>query len=391
MLLILLEVSSKIHQNFAMPKTKAEAPDTAFKHLFNQKLLKRLAEAILPVYPDFDAKAFRGIMPQLEPLEMKARVRLIRDQLKMLLPGNYKLALNVILASMKRSDLRGFDLWPFAEFIQAYGLHDSLRSLDALSLITTRFTSEFAVRPYLLADPKRTLQYLEKCAKSEDEHLRRWASEGTRPRLPWGERLHTFIKNPNQALPILEILKFDDSLYVRKSVANHLNDIAKDHPDLVIQILKKWQKIAGKEHSPKISWIIRRSLRTLIKNGHQDALKLMGVSTKAKVKILGFKLDRKTVQGGGEIQFEFKLKSESRKPQKLVIDYLVHYMKANGAQTPKVFKLKSFTLPPEESVLIVKTHSFKLITTRVYHPGKHDLEIQINGILQKRASFRLLS
>jgi 3-methyladenine DNA glycosylase AlkC len=372
-----------------MPKSKPEAPDSAFKHLFNDKHLERLAKAIGAVYPKFDAKSFRGLMPKLEKLEMKPRVRLIRDELEDQLPDDYAEALTILLASIEKAKLQDFDLWPYTEFIQAYGLQEVKLSLDALRTITKLFTAEFAIRPFLIAAPKVTLAYLEKCAKDPSVDLRRWASEGTRPRLPWGERLQEFIKDPSQAMPILERLKFDDELYVRKSVSNHLNDIAKDHPEFVIKTLARWKKEAGEKNSQKIEWIIRRSLRTLIKDGHAGALKLIGVSTDAKVQLKAFKLNQKSYRLGDRMEFQFRVESEAAKPQKLVVDYLIHFVKANGKLSPKVFKLKTFTLPGKEMVTIEKSHHLKKVTTRVFYAGNHVLEIQVNGRVLEKIGFEL--
>jgi 3-methyladenine DNA glycosylase AlkC len=373
-----------------MPQGKRdESSESAFKHFFDLKLLQRIAKAIASIDKDFDEARFLKLMQELNPLEMKPRVRKIRDELKHQLPKSYPAALQILMKAAAGGKLSSFDLWPFAEFIQTYGLEDLKLSLDALQKITVLFTAEFAVRPFLIKYPKETLRYLEKCARDPDEHLRRWASEGTRPRLPWGERLQDFIRDPSQALPILEILKFDDALYVRKSVSNHLNDIAKDHPGLVIKILSKWKKEAGETHAKKVEWIIHRSLRTLIKNGHPEALKLIGVSTDAKVKLSGFKLNAKAFKLGARMEFEFKLESLAKKPQKLVIDYIIHFVKSNQSKSPKVFKLKSVMLPGEETVTIGKSHHLKKVTTRVYYPGAHWLEIQVNGKIVKRAHFDL--
>jgi 3-methyladenine DNA glycosylase AlkC len=366
-----------------------EENENALKHLFDQKLLKRMADELSKVYPAFDRKHFVGLMPKLKPLEMKPRVRFLRDELHRLLPAEYPKALEILLKSAAGKKLSGFDLWPYTEFVQTYGLDHLELSLDALSQLTQLFTAEWAVRPFIKQHEKKTMKFLEKCARDQNEHLRRWASEGSRPRLPWGERLQDFVRDPSPTLPILEILKFDESLYVRKSVSNHLNDIAKDHPELVVKILARWQKEAGEKHAEKIDWIIHRSLRTLIKNGHGGALKLIGVSTKVQIELVDFKVAQNHITLGEKVDFTFGVKSLSSKPQKLVVDYIVHFVKANQSTAPKVFKLKTFELPAKGVLHISKSHPMKKITTREYYPGMHAIEIQVNGVSLAKVDWRL--
>ncbi|RYZ48305.1 MAG: DNA alkylation repair protein, partial [Proteobacteria bacterium] len=332
-----------------MPKKQeVETESSAFKHWFGKELLRRIAQSLTKVHPDFDGKAFLALMPTLEKLEMKPRVLIIRDELKRQLPESYPKALKILLAGVEKGKIHGFDLWPFTEFVQTYGLENRKISLDALKYLTPLFTAEFAIRPFLRLHPEETLSYLLKCAHDEDVHLRRWASEGSRPRLPWGERLQAFVKDPAPTAAILETLKFDPELYVRKSVSNHLNDIAKDHPDYVIKMLSVWKKDAGKDALllKRVEWIISRSLRTLIKAGHPGALKLIGVQHGAEVKLTRLKINQKNYTIGDRLEFEFTLQSESTKAQKLVVDYIVHYKKSNQSNSPKVFKLKTIALPP---------------------------------------------
>ena len=256
---------------------KAENPN-AFKLWINRGVLVKIAESIRQDFPSFDSSIFVGIARELDALELKPRVHRVRDQLRAQLPEDYLKALKILLKAVKRGNLDGFDLWPFTEFVQTYGLDHPELSLEALYVLTEKFTGEFAVRPFLKKHPKLTQDFLMKCATDANVHVRRWVSEGTRPRLPWGERLNAFIEQPKTTLPLLEKLKHDSELYVRKSIANHLNDIAKDHPEVVLGVLKKWKSGAPEIHADKIEWIIHRSLRSLIKAGHPGALTLIGAS-----------------------------------------------------------------------------------------------------------------
>lgn len=375
---------AKVQENI-----KAENPN-ALKHMFGAELLKRMGKAISKVYPSFDEKSFLALEPKLAALEMKPRMQILRNALYDQLPKEFKTAVNVLLNSTTMGDLNGFDVWPYTDFVQTHGLEEPQVSLDALKRLTKIFTAEFAVRPFLKRHPELTLKYLMECAHSTDVDLRRWASEGTRPRLPWGERLHDFIQDPSRALSILECLKFDDELYVRKSVSNHLNDIAKDHPDLVIATLTDWKEKAGILHAKKIDWIIHRSLRSLIKAGHGGALKLIGVSPGAKVEMGTIRINKKMFRVGDRLDFQFNIRSVSSRSQNLVIDYILHFVKSNQKTSPKVFKLKNFTLLAKAEVNLAKSHHLRKITTREYYPGIHRLAIQVNGVVMGEVDWKLI-
>jgi 3-methyladenine DNA glycosylase AlkC len=361
----------------------------AFKHAIGKDLLLRMGGALQDVVPGFDKKKLLALLPQLEKLELKPRVRLLRDQLRQLLPGDFPKAVKILLASTHREKLSGFDLWAYTEYVQTYGLNHPTLSLKVLTELTSLFTSEFAVRPFLKLHTEETLAYLLKATKDKDKHVRRWASEGTRPRLPWGERLDNFIKSPQSTLPILENLKNDPELYVRKSVANHLNDIAKDHPQLVVDTLKRWQKEARKEQQENIDWILRHALRSLIKAGNPQALALIGASGEVKIKMSPLKLEKSTLKTNDHLSFQFHIESQARKSQKLVVDYIIHFRKANNKTAPKVFKLKTFHLKAGEKLTLSKNHHMKTITTRRYYPGAHFVEIQVNGKTYTKSKWTL--
>jgi 3-methyladenine DNA glycosylase AlkC len=363
--------------------------ESAFKNWINKNVLMDIANHVGRVDPQFDKKKFIAAAPKLETLELKPRVRLVRDQLRFLLPQEYPKALKILLASLKAGKMSGFTLWPYTEFIQAYGLDHPEISLKALREITKLFTGEFGVRPFIKNHTDLTMKFLLECSRDKDVHVRRWSSEGSRPRLPWGERLEDFVKNPQPTLEILEQLKHDEELYVRKSVANHLNDIAKDHPQFVIETLKRWLKTAGPEHHKKIDWIVKRALRTLIKDGHPAALALIGAKTDVKVKVQKFKMAKNRIAINSALAFEFQISSLSKKPQKMVIDYILHFKKSNNSTAPKVFKLKNIELAPGETVIVKKNHAVRKITTRRYYGGEQFIEIQINGKKYLKSAWHL--
>ncbi|MQP76403.1 DNA alkylation repair protein [Stenotrophomonas sp. MYb238] len=353
---------------------------SAFKHSVGPALLERMGREIAAVHPAFDRRAFEGIAGDLARLELKPRIARVRDELARLLPASYGDALAVLLAAARGGKLRGFDIWPFTDFVQTFGLDDRQRSLDALTVLTRLFTAEFAVRPFLRLYPEETLAHLLRCTASDNEHDRRWASEGSRPRLPWGERLQRLVADPTPTLPILRALVFDASLYVRKSVANHLNDIAKDHPGYVVETLLAWRREAKTaDEKARLEWITRHALRTLIKAGHAQALAAIGVDAGAAIRVHGIRFEEAVHAMGDTLVFAIDLESLSAQRQRIVLDYAIHYRKANGTLSPKVFKWKTFELPPRGRVQLEKRHALREVTTRVHHPGAHALSVQVNG------------
>lgn len=375
-----------------MPQKNRNSEDSAFKNWINKDLVLRISAHIQKHSSQFDFKSFEKVGGKLQELEMKPRVQLIREALHKSLPTNYNKTLSILLKATlsphkNTKPLKGFDLWPFTDFVQTYGLSNLDESLQALAEFTKLFTAEFAVRPFLIHHPKETLSYFHQWMKSENVHLRRLASEGSRPRLPWGEQLKAFIKDPSPTLPILEALKYDEELYVRKSVANHLNDISKDHPELAIKISKKWLKECPPEHKAKINWIVRHGLRTLIKKGNKSALELLGYSATGKVEVKDLKISTKKVRIGDHLEFSFDL--HTAKGMAVMVDYIIHHKKSNGSHSPKVFKLTSKELEKKSVTAIRKKHSFKIVTTRTYYPGTHHLEIMVNGEVRARISFTL--
>lgn len=368
--------------------TKKDNPN-AFKNLIGPDLVLRISKSLKFAQAQIQLEEFEKIGARLQPLEMKNRVEVIREGLYKTLPPNYSEALKILLASLKAEQLKGFDLWPYTDFIKNYGLNDLNASLQALKIMTQLFTGEFAVRPFLAKKTAATLSFLEDGSKSKNKHIRRWASEGTRPRLPWGERLDVFIKNPDLNRTILENLKYDNELYVRKSVANHINDISKDNPDYALSLLKSWQK-APAQHKEKINWITRHALRSLIKSGHPKALALIGAKSNVKVQLSGFRIKKSKLRIGEPLHFQFKIKSQSKEQQKLVVDYAIHFLSARKKHSKKVFKLKTFELLGQNDIFLEKKHSLKPITTRKYYSGEHWVEIQVNGRTQIKKKWHLL-
>jgi 3-methyladenine DNA glycosylase AlkC len=363
-----------------MSQSSEEKP-TAFKHWINPGVVERMAQSLSAAssVKKFDAKLFLEVSAQLTPLELKQRVGAIRKQLRETLPQDYLQALRILVTSAERGDLKQFELWPYLDFIQHYGLEHVSESLEAMKQLTPLFSAEFAVRPFLARHPKQVFNQLRKWARDRDPHVRRWTSEGTRPRLPWGEKLTDSVKDPSSGLEILSLLKNDESLYVRKSVANHLNDIAKDHPLLVIRALKSWKREPECRQAPHFQFVLKHSLRSLVKQGHVDALALLGVDHNVRVAVRNFRVSPEKVRMPGHLELSFELQSKETRSQKIIVDYVIHYRKKNGELSPKVFKLKTLVLKPGEKISIQKKHPLKKITTRVYYSGLHQAEIQVSG------------
>lgn len=368
---------------------KEENPN-AFKNFINESVVKNLASALSQSYSKFDSKSFNKLSKELGPLELKARVLLITKNLKTHLPDDYLKALPVLMNAMEKGSLSGFSLWPFSEYISQFGLDHFDESMKAMYKLTQNFTAEFAIRPFILKDHKKVLKQFEKWATDKNVHVRRWVSEGSRPLLPWGQKIPLFVMDPTHTLLLLDKLKFDDELYVRKSVANHLNDISKNHPQVVIEVLRMWQKGASEEDLVKLNWITRHALRTLIKKGHPGALKLMGVDGKAAVRVSDLSLNKKKFKLNDSLEFSFQLTSNGKTTQKLIVDYAIDFMKANGKKGKKVFKLKTIQLDPKEQMTITKKHSLKPITTMKYYPGVHHLYLQVNGHIVSEISFNFM-
>jgi 3-methyladenine DNA glycosylase AlkC len=362
----------------------------ALKHLINSDVVDVYGTKLIKVFKDFDHQSFCKLKNHLDELELRDRVSLIAHELANHLPSEYPKALRILEQAIEDGAIRGFALWPATEFVRLYGLDHFDDSFRAMETWTIMFTSEFAVRPFIIKYPDRSIQWLMGSAQNENVHIRRWASEGSRPRLPWGERLHVFVKDPSLSIKILEQLKYDPDLYVRKSVANHLNDISKDHPDLVIKILKNWKKKVAKNFSSEFEFTLRQSLRTLIRQGNPDALALMGVTYgDSSLAVSEFSLQSRKVKIGDSLLFTCAIINKSKQSKSFVVDYVIDYQKSNGAYSPKVFKLKKGNIPPLSTLVIKRKHSFKLVTTRTYYPGQHRMKLLLNGVVSDDKSFQL--
>ena len=363
------------------------------KDYLDEQLVAQLAQRITVVQPGFASEDFVAeTASQLQNRELKARFDWIADQLRAYLPADYPSALTILLRSLDNEDgrfapleLSELRLMPIPTFVYRHGLDHPAASLAAMPIITRQASCEGAIRPFIRRYPRATLAKLRQWAKHENEHVRRLVSEGTRPRLPWWAPLREFMADPAPVLALLECLKDDPALYVRRSVANNLNDISKDNPQLVLERLTAWSNGA----SPERQWLIRHALRTLVKRGDQSALALLGYAP-AEVELRDLTLQPAVLPFGQELAFSFVLRNCGRAAQKLMVDFIMHFRKANGSTAPKVFKLKKLSLPAGEEVCIHKKMAIRPISTRRYYAGRQRLEIQVNGSCLGDADFELV-
>ena len=364
----------------------SDTPAPALKDWFDQARYKHISQQVAALYPDFDKKRFLKLAVQdLDSLTLMQRLRRTTESLHATLPAAFPQALEILRPLAPRLD-HSFVSLVLPDYVALYGQDHFELSLDALKYFTPFGSSEFAIRHFLQRDLPRTLAVMETWARDENDHVRRLASEGTRPRLPWSFRLDPLIADPTPTFHILETLRSDPSLYVRKSVANHLNDITKDHPDRVLNLLESWP-LSENRHT---AWIARHALRTLIKNGDSRALAVIGAGAKAKVQVHDFTVSPPKIQLGEKVRLSLHLESRSSKDQRLVVDYAVHYVKKSGNPSAKVFKWKELTLPAGESVTLTREQMIKDFSTRVHHAGHHAVEIMINGETMAKSGFDLV-
>lgn len=354
------------------------------KEMFNKEFYRHFAQVFAEADKNFNAKTFiKDVTQDMDALSLNGRLRNTSVMLHKHLPGDFPKAAEILFRAAP-SLRTGYTALVLPDFVALYGKQHFDLSMDALKRFTPMGSSEFAIREFLKTDLDKTLKVMNKWAEDKDPHVRRLASEGSRPRLPWSFKLGEIIKKPALTQSILEKLNTDEELYVRKSVANHLNDHSKDNTAYMLQLVNTWDK--NHRHT---AWIIKHAIRTLIKKGDKTALGIFGFGEEAEVKLGRFSLDKTSLRLGDTLQFSFQLTSEKDMPQKLVIDYAVHYVKSSGETSKKVFKLKEAVLQPGETLQFVKKQSFQDLTTRKHYAGKHSVEIIVNGKVMGSKGFSL--
>jgi len=365
------------------------------KNIFNVLAVRRIATLIETPYPAFDADNFvddasRG----LNILELLPRAKHIARALRTYLPQDIPQALDVIVRSLptpphveENHEFSPFLYMPFNIYVAENGLEHFDDAMLANLELTQRFTSEFSIRPFLVHHQDRTLQLLHTWATHPNHHVRRLVSEGTRPRLPWASRLPVFQKNPKLVLELLEKLKDDEVLYVRRSVANNLNDIGKDNPDVLFATATSWLNGADENRT----WVVNHALRSSIKRGEMEAFKVLGFDTVAVVDVQNMVIDPALGKIGSTVCISFSVINAKPSTQHLLVDIAVYFVKANGSTSPKIFKLSRVTLAAGESRHFKKTISLKQHTTRTHYPGEHRVEVLVNGRVLGARGFAISS
>lgn len=367
----------------------------ALKTFFSPALVRRLATELSRAEPSFPAQRFvRAATKGLDELELLDRGKHIAAAMAAFLPSSYPEAIDVILRSLgpehATDELLGVGMAPFfylphVLFVAERGLEHFDVSMRAQYELTKRFSAESSIRPYINQDPERTFRYLRVWAKDPDPHVRRLVSEGTRLRLPWAMRVRWLDDNPNRVLALLEGLKDDPASVVRRSVANNLNDLGKVHPNLLVATCKAWLDGASDERRA----LIEHALRSAIKRGEAGALGLLGFGQKPKVELEDVKVRPKPVRIGEQVAIEFRLRSTARSGQDLLVDLRVHFVKASGRTSPKVFKLKRVHLAPREVASFTTKVSLAVHSTRKPQPGRHEFEVLVNGAPVPAGSFQV--
>lgn len=357
---------------------------------YNYDSLRDLALRIQTVYSPFHLDEFiNDIMDETwEHLELKARIHKITLNLGKQLPADYEQALCVIdkVIASYPSGYTDFALMCFPDFVEMYGQDEQYLdlSIKALERYTSSSSSEFAVRPFIIKYEEIMMKQMAIWAKHDNEHIRRLASEGCRPLLPWAQVLTKFKEDPTPILAILEQLKSDPSLYVRKSVANNLNDISKSHPDLIIEIAKRWY--GDNEYT---NWIVKHGCRTLLKKGNKDVLEIFGFTDTDKVCVKDFKLSNKSISIGECLSFSFLI--SVKQTTKVRLEYGIDYVKANGKRNRKIFQISELSLKENNEKLYTKVHSFMDKSTRKHYSGIHTITLFINGIERETMDFEVLT
>ena len=358
------------------------------KNLLHPGLVKDMAGHVLRAAPDFDAARFTRLATQdMDTLELMQRAERIKDAFTQTLPADYAAAAAILRNALPQAatpGLSGWALLPVNQYVSEHGLGHFDLSLALLKALTPHFTAEFGIRRFIHAEQDRALREISGWTRDANHHVRRLASEGTRPRLPWAMRLPALVKEPAPILPILVSLLDDPEDYVRRSVANSLNDIAKDDPALVADFVERHIEGASTERRQ----LLRHASRTLLKKGDAKALANFGFAA-AKGICAALTVATPVVAFGDKLGFSLTVRNEEKSAQRLMIDYAIHHMKANGTLAPKVFKWKQLDLPAGRSERIDKDHAIRAITTRRYYPGTHRVEILINGAISAAADFEL--
>lgn len=362
------------------------------KDIYSPDFFQTFIELLQSVLVDLDKSKFLSLVidEHWDGRELKDRMRHLTIVLHQFMPTDFVKASQIILQLVKilqksehKDQALAYMFLP--DYIEKYGLDNFTQTMKTMEIVTQFTSCEFAIRPFIIKYPTQTIKQLISWSTHQNLHVRRLASEGCRPRLPWAMALPSLKKDPAPILPILEKLKNDDSLYVRRSVANNLNDISKDNPTIVLQLAQQW---IGK--NKETDWVVKHACRTLLKQGNQTALTLFGYGALTDVTIENFQVLTPIVKVGDYLKFSFQLVNKQAAAVKIRLEYGLYYKKANGSLSKKVFKISEKSYPKNSTTLVVKRQSFKIITTRKFYAGIHKVAIIMNGKEFDSVDFELI-
>ncbi len=350
---------------------------------FTQDSIEKFSDSLLKFYKVFDKHKFLKLVYTREwkDLELKQKMRHISTALKEILPVDFKEACDILKKAAP--DIKGFTAMSLPDFVEVFGINDLDTSLEALYEFTKYSSSEFAIRPFIIKYQEKVMLKMFQWSKDPNTNVRRFSSEGCRPRLPWAMALPEFKKDPDLIIPILQNLKEDESDFVRRSVANNLNDISKDNPGLMLSICDKWYG-----NSQRTDWIVKHACRTLLKSGDNKAMLLFGYGDPENIHINNLGFDRSPIKIGDYLYFSFNLHINESESIKVRIEYRVDFMKSNGKLSGKVFKITENSFKPGIREYNRK-HLFADMSTRKHYPGEHVLTIIINGVEKASSRFEL--
>jgi len=369
------------------------------KEVINCQNVHELGKRVLSEWSEFDLESFDSeVANNLSTQGLSERIQQVRKSLYNHLPKSYEQSLAIILRALPsilpkdafdtKLDLasqNGFIMISLTAFVSRYGIDHYQLSMNALKEMTKRFSAEGSIRYFIVRYPAQVLETFSRWVTDDSAHVRRLVSESTRPRLPMMMALPEFKKDPTPILPFLESLKNDSELFIRRSVANNLNDIAKDNPDVVTSLLKRWND----DKSANMTWLIKHALRTLEKQGDVNALKLLGFSENPSISVETFSLKTSEINLGEQLELSLQLNTSGNNDENLLIDYVIYHMKANGKLLPKVFKWTKKKTAKNSQLTLAKKHNIKPISTRKYYPGRHEVHLQINGKVMAKIDFYL--
>ncbi len=357
------------------------------KNMVDREVVEDIARRFVAADQTFDGASFVGdLMAEIADLELKPRIEAIARRIEAGLDTSYRDALGTVVAvATAEPAIGGFAAWPLCTFVEVFGVDDPEASLPAMEHLTKRASCEFAIRPFLRDHWDLAYAQLLAFTEHEDEAVRRLPSEGTRPRLPWGAGVPRLKRDPGPGLTLIERLRHDPSETVRRSVANHLNDVSKDHPATVVETINRWVA----EDPPVDKKLASHALRTLVKQGDAGALEALGFTTDAAVTVDGFSVSPRIVEMGDRLELEVRLRSAASEVQRLVVDFVIHHVNASGGLSPKVFKWATVDLQPGEETVLTKRRPIQHASTRTYYAGRHVVELLVAGSVVAEGAFNV--